>query len=86
MMITLPPICDRGAAAALYPELAESLGAAPLLVDAARVERIGQAMLQLLASAARSEGGIAIHRPSPAFTAALQLTGLDHVVLEGVTA
>lgn len=85
-MITLPPICDRSAAAALYPELAESLGPAPLAVDAARVERIGQAMLQLLASAARSEGGIAIHQPSQTFTAALRLAGLDHVVMEGVGA
>ena len=74
---------DRSAAAALYPELAESLGPVPLAVDAARVERIGQAMLQLLVSAARSESGILIHQPSPVFTAALQLAGLDHVVMEG---
>jgi anti-anti-sigma regulatory factor len=85
-MITLPPICDRSAAAALYPELAEALGPVPLAVDAARVERIGQAMLQLLVSAARSEGGIAVQHPSPAFTAALALTGLEHIVMEGVAA
>ena len=85
-MIMLPSICDRSAAAALYPELAESLGPAPLAVDAARVERIGQAMLQLLVSAARSEGGIVVHQPSPAFTAALRLTGLDHVLMEGLGA
>ncbi len=85
-MITLPPICDRSAASALTPEFAESLGPAPLGVDAGRVERIGQAMLQLLVSAARTEGGIAIHQPSPAFTAALQLTRLDHVVMEGIAA
>jgi len=85
-MITLPPICDRSAAAALYPEIAESLGPAPLAIDAAKVERIGQAMLQLLVSAARTEGGIAIHQPSEAFTAALRLAGLDHILLEGVTA
>ena len=41
-------------------------------------------MLQLLVSAARSEGGIAVHQPSAAFTAALQLTGLERVVMEGV--
>lgn len=82
-MLTLPPICDRAAAAALYPEIAESLGPAPLAVNAARVERIGQAMLQLLVSAARSEGGITIQQPSPAFNAALRLTGLDHVMMEG---
>lgn len=82
-MIALPPVCDRSAAAALYPEIAESLGAVPLIIDAARVEKIGQAMLQLLVSAARSEGGIAIHQPSAAFTAALALTGLAPVVMEG---
>ncbi len=82
-MIALPPVCDRSAAAALYPEFAESLGAAPLGVDAGRVEKIGQAMLQLLVSAARSEGGITIHQPSGAFTAALALTGLDLVIMEG---
>jgi anti-anti-sigma regulatory factor len=85
-MITLPPICDRSAAAALYPELAEALGPVPLAVDAARVERIGQAMLQLLVSAARSEGGIAVHKPSQAFTAALALTGLEDIVMEGIAA
>lgn len=83
-MLTLPTICDRSAATALYPELADSLGPVPLAIDAARVERIGQAMLQMLVSAARSEGGIAIQQPSPAFIAALQLTGLDHAVMEGV--
>ncbi len=82
-MIALPPVCDRSAAAALYPELAESLGATPLGIDAGRVEKIGQAMLQLLVSAAKSEGGITIHQPSPAFTAALELTGLDFVIMEG---
>jgi anti-anti-sigma regulatory factor len=85
-MITLPPICDRSAAAALYPEIAESLGPAPIAIDAGRVERIGQAMLQLLVSASRTEGGIAIHQPSAAFTAALRLTCLDHVVMEGLSA
>jgi anti-anti-sigma regulatory factor len=83
-MITLPPVCDRSAAAAIYPELAEALGPAPLVLDASRVERIGQAMLQVLVSAARTEGGIAIHKPSTAFTAALALTRLDHVVMEGM--
>jgi anti-anti-sigma regulatory factor len=85
-MITLPTICDRSAAIALFPELADSLGPVPLAIDAARVERIGQAMLQMLVSAARSEGGIAIQNPSQAFIAALQLTGLDQIVMEGVAA
>lgn len=83
-MIALPPICDRSAASALYPEIAEALGPAPLVLDASKVERIGQAMLQLFVSAARTEGGIAIHHASPTVTTALRLTRLDHVVLEGV--
>ena len=83
-MIVLPPVCDRAAALALYPELSETLGASALVIDASRVERIGQAMLQVLVSAARSEGGIAIHAPSEAFSAALQLAGLERVVMEGV--
>ena len=85
-MIALPTVCDRSAAAALYPEMAESLGVMPLGVDASRVEKIGQAMLQLLVSAARTEGGIAIHQPSPAFIAALELTGLGHIIMEGAAA
>ena len=85
-MIALPPVCDRSAAAALYPELAESLGAAPLGIDAARVEKIGQAMLQMLVSASKTEGGIMVHHPSAAFTAALALTGLEHIIMEGAAA
>ncbi|WP_379921917.1 STAS domain-containing protein [Erythrobacter sp. R86502] len=85
-MMTLPSICDRSAAIALYPELAELIGAVPLAIDASRVEKIGQAMLQLLVSAARSEGGITIHKPSPSFSAAVILAKLDHVVMEGVAA
>lgn len=85
-MITLPPICDRSAATALYPEFAESLGPVPLAIDASRVERIGQAMLQVLVSAARSEGGIVVQAPSPAFSAALALTGLERAIMEGVAA
>jgi anti-anti-sigma regulatory factor len=83
-MLVLPPVCDRAAAAALYPELSESLGSHALVIDAGSVERIGQAMLQLLVSAARSEGGITIHAASEAFTAALRLAGLEAVVMEGV--
>lgn len=85
-MIALPPVCDRAAAAALYPELSESLGSHALVIDASKVERIGQAMLQVLVSAARTEGGIAIHEPSAPFVAALTLTGLEKVVMEGVAA
>jgi anti-anti-sigma regulatory factor len=82
-MIARPPVCDRAAAAALFPEIAESLGTVPLVIDAGRVEKIGQAMLQLLVSAARTEGGITVHRPSAAFRAALGLTGLSYLIMEG---
>lgn len=85
-MIALPSVCDRAAAAALYPEIAEALGPAPLAIDAAKVERVGQAVLQVLVSASRSEGGIAIHRPSAAFSAALALTGLAPIIMEGSAA
>jgi anti-anti-sigma regulatory factor len=77
--ITLPANCDRGAASALYPELCDAMGAQPLTIEAAKVERIGQAMLQVLVSAARSEGGIAIAAPSEPFTAAVELAGLGTV-------
>lgn len=82
-MIALPTVCDRSAAAALYTEMAESLGVMPLGIDASRVEKIGQAMLQLIVSASKTEGGITIHQPSAAFTSALELTGLDHIIMEG---
>jgi len=80
--ITLPSKCDRAAASALIPEFCDALGVSPLAVDAAKVERIGQAMLQLLVSAARTEGGIALANPSEAFTAAVRLAGLEAVLLE----
>lgn len=85
-MITLPSLCDRAATSALYPEMQEAIGAMPLVVDASRVERIGQAMLQLLVSAARSEGGITVTKPSEPFLAALRLTGLETVVIDGAAA
>ena len=82
-MISLPPVCDRAAAAAIIPDIAERLGPAALAIDAGRVEKIGQAMLQVLVSASRTDGGIAVHQPSPAFLAALALTGLHPVIIEG---
>jgi anti-anti-sigma regulatory factor len=78
--ITLPAICDRAAARALHPDLRDAIGPQRLVVDASAVERIGQAMLQLLVSAASSEAGIAIRTPSEAFVAALHLAGLWHVI------
>ena len=84
--LTLPPTCDRASTIALYPDLCEGLGAVPLLIDASKVDKIGQSMLQLLASAARSEGGISIQNPSEPFLAAVKLTGLEHIVMDGANA
>jgi anti-anti-sigma regulatory factor len=81
-IITLPSKCDRAAATALIPEICDALGVHPLAVDAGKVERIGQAMLQLLVSAARTEGGIALANPSEAFTAAVRLAGLETILIE----
>ncbi|MEQ8410845.1 MAG: STAS domain-containing protein [Erythrobacter sp.] len=80
--ITLPSKCDRAAASALVPEMCDALGDHPVAVDAAKVERIGQAMLQLLVSAARTEGGIALTNPSEPFAAAVRLAGLEPVLIE----
>lgn len=84
--LTLPTNCDRASTIALYPDLCEAHGAVPLTLDASRVERIGQTMLQVLVSAARSEGGISVVSPSDPFLAALRLTGLEHIVMDGANA
>ena len=78
--VTLPAICDRAAARALYPELCDSLGPERLRVDASAVERAGQAMLQLLASAAATQSGIALQSPSEAFIRATHLAGLEFIL------
>lgn len=85
--ITLPRRCDRSAAAALYPELNDALCiAAACRVDASKVEQIGQAMLQILAAAAQSSGGIEIVSPSTDFIDAVGLVKLDAVlVIPGAT-
>jgi anti-anti-sigma regulatory factor len=75
--ITLPRCCDRAAARALLPDIRDAVSPQPLTIDASEVERIGQAMLQVLVAAARSESGIAIAAASRAFAEALELTGLD---------
>ncbi len=79
-IITLPCLCDRAAARALIPDIRDALGPEPLTINAAAVERIGQAMLQVLVAAARSDSGITITAPSSAFEEALALTGLDRVL------
>lgn len=78
--IALPPTCDRAAARALLPDIRDGLGPHPLVIDASNVERIGQTMLQLLVSAARSDSGITLAAPSNACCEALVLAGLDKVL------
>jgi anti-anti-sigma regulatory factor len=79
-ILVLPPTCDRAAARAFLPDIRDALGPNPMIVDASEVERIGQAMLQVLVAAARSDSGITIASPSAAFTEVLRLSGLDQVL------
>ena len=79
-ILTLPANCDRAATKALYTDICEALGPAPLTVDASAVEKIGQAMLQVLIAAARSDGGIVISAPSGPFCDAVRLAGLEQLV------
>lgn len=85
MTFTLPANCDRAAARALLPDIRDGLGPHPLMIDASAVERIGQAMLQVLVAAARTESGITIASPSAAFAETLQLTGLDTVLANEIS-
>ncbi|MEM6493028.1 MAG: STAS domain-containing protein [Pseudomonadota bacterium] len=78
--ISLPANCDRAAAKALYTDICEALGPAPLVIDAAAVEKVGQAMLQILISANRSDGGIVVQAPSAAFLEAARLAGLETLI------
>lgn len=78
--LSLPAVCDRAAARALYPDLRDGVGNVPVTIEAGEVERIGQSMLQVLASAAQSEAGITIAAPSPAFTEALRRSGLEDLL------
>lgn len=80
--LILPEICDRAAAKALYPDMCDGLGSTALVIDASNVSRIGQAMLQLLVSAQRSEAGITICDASDAFKSATNLSGLSNVLAE----
>lgn len=74
--IALPRTCDRAAARALLPDIRDAVGPQPLIIDASGVERIGQAMLQVLLAAARSDSGITIPAPSAAFAETAALAGL----------
>ena len=78
--IILPANCDRAASKAFYTEICDALGPAPLTIDASAVERIGQAMLQILIAASRSDGGIVISAPSAAYCDAVEMAGLDDLL------
>ncbi len=64
--------------------MSEAIGPAALAIDASKVERIGQAMLQLLVSAAHTEGGITLIAPSEPVRESLQLTGLETLLDEAL--
>ncbi|MFC3097216.1 chemotaxis protein CheX [Alteraurantiacibacter palmitatis] len=81
--ITLPARCDRAAAMALFPEFVAAIGADVLDVDARQAEQVGQAMLQLLASAKSSFALVRI-APSDKLREAARLTGLENVLLDEV--
>lgn len=81
--IELPANCDRAAAVELHPEFVAAIGDTPIAVDAAKVERMGLAIAQLLVSAERTGAGVVISNPSPAATDALGLAGLDRLLTGG---
>lgn len=78
--LILPAICDRTAARALHSEFCEGIGPEKLNVDASGVERIGEATLQLLASAAGTESGIVLHSPSEPLMKAIRLAALEDIL------
>ena len=83
--ITLPARCDRAAAMALFPDFVAAIGADILDVDARQSEQVGQAMLQLLASAKGSFAHLRI-APSDKLREAARLAGLETFLLDEVAA
>lgn len=82
MNIVLPATVDRSATQTLVGEIRTAIEQTQdFAVDAANVERIGQAGLQLLMSAKKSAAaaslGFGILRPSVAVREAAALTGLS---------
>jgi len=82
--IALPADCNRDAAKALHAQLTGST-AAELTIEAGAVEKIGQAVLQVLLAARLHQPGTTIANPSPAMRDAVQLVGLDSPLFEGDT-
>lgn len=83
--IALPPCCNTAAAEALLPELVAAFAQGPIEIDGSGVSRVGQAVLQLLASARRSGERTTII-PSPALRDAARLAGLEHELFDEVAA
>ena len=79
--MTLPADCSREAALALWAGL-QAEGVTKPTFDGGAVEKIGQAMVQVLLVAGE---GRPIANPSPALADALRLAGLEEVLLGGAT-
>lgn len=79
--ITLPPRCDRAAAEALLSEFVSALGAGDLSIDGSKAVQVGQAMLQLLASARFSFASLRI-TPSDDLRDAAKLAGLEQILFD----
>lgn len=77
---TLPDELDIRAAIPLAAQLGTMRGA-DLTLDLSQVERVGAQCLQVLLSAAatwEADGAeLVLHQPSPAFTEAVTIAGLD---------
>jgi len=80
--IILPSRCDRAAAEALLPEMVAALGGGSLKIDARLCNHVGQAMLQLLVSARRSNEGAHIE-PSQMLVDMAHQVGLAHELFDG---
>lgn len=52
--IILPDHCERGAVAAIHPQIAAAIDAGAVTIDASALTHGGQALLQLLLSAQRT--------------------------------
>jgi len=79
--ITLPPRCDRAAAEALLPDLAAAFGTGALTIDGSSAAQVGQAMLQVLASARFTCPSTSI-TPSRDLREAARLAGLDQILFD----
>lgn len=79
--IILPAACDRSAVRALVPEFVAALDHGRIEIDASKVEKAGQALLQLLVSARRTGPGARIDH-SPALLEIARRSGLDAALFD----